>query len=149
MKQIAFALLLIIAGATTASLAVDRIAQGPEYVQRWGWALLGEVVATDRTGVVVSYSLMQEEYLGVARPHDPSAYEVGEVAYVSVLDEAKDRVVMWDDGEVAPMGVMLWLAIASAAVLLGVGMLLMRLLSTPVAGQYSLPNWHNERHGGA
>jgi hypothetical protein len=142
-------LILIVGGVTTASLAADRIAQGPEHVERYGWSLLGEVAASERTGVIVSYSLMQNEHLGVARPHDPSAYAVGDTVWVSVLDGAKDRVVIWDGDEVAPMGVMLWGALASLAVLLGVGMILMRFISTPVAGHYSLPNWRNERHGGA
>jgi hypothetical protein len=148
-KRTVFALILIVGGVTTASLAADRTAQGPEYVQRWGWSLHGEVVAAERTGVVVSCSLLGEERLGVARPHDPSAYAVGDTIWVSLLDGAKDRVVIWDGDEVAPMGVMLWGALASLAVLLGVGMILMRFVSTPVAGHYSLPNWRNERHGGA
>lgn len=146
MKRITFALLLIVGGVTTASLAADRISQGPEHVERWGWSIHAEVVATERTGVVLSYSLLGEKRLGVARPLDPSAYAVGERLWVSVLD---DRVVIWDGDEVAPMGVVLWGALASLAVLVGVGIILMRLVSTPVAGHYSLPNWRNERHGGA
>lgn len=149
MKQIAFALVLIVAGAVIATLATDRIIQGSEYVERSGWSLTGEVVAADRTGVVVAYSLLQEERLGVARPHDPSAYTVGHPVTVSVLDGAKDRVVISGGGEVVPLGVITWLVLASLAVLFGVGMVLMRLLSTPVAGEYTLPNWRNERHGGA
>jgi hypothetical protein len=148
-KQIALALVLIVGGAVTASLTANRIIQGPEYVQRNGWSLFGEVVATERTGVVVAYSLLQEEQIAVARPPYPAAYDVGDPVSVSVLTGDEDRVVIRDGGEVAPMGVMLWLLIASLAVLLGIGMILMRFLSTPVAGSYSLPNWRNERHGGA
>ena len=148
-KQIAFGLVLIVAGVIAASLAADRIAQGPEHVARYGWSLPGEVVASERTGVVVSYSLMRNERLGVARPHDPSGYAVGDPVWVSVLDSAKDRIVIWDGGEVAPMGVVLWMLIGSLAAVLGIGVILLRFLSTPVAGSYTLPNWRNERHGGA
>lgn len=47
------------------------------------------------------------------------------------------------------MGVFLWLVIASAAVLLGIGMMLMRLLCMPVARSYPSPGWRSECHCGA
>lgn len=144
----------VAAGIIVALIGIGAVAVGfartsAEDVMSRGAAVPGEIVAISSGGVEIEFSLAQERMRAMARPADRTSFEVGEFVWVSVLREDPSHIVIHDTEEATSWTVTGLLVSGGVAVIVGVGIMLMHLVSTPGAGTYSEFTWTWERHGGA
>ena len=147
MQRIVIPAALLIVGAAMIGFGYRQMSQDAAYVERNGAAVPGEIVALTGNDVTIEFSLSQERQRSTAHPADVQSFAVGDWVMVSVLRDDPTRIVIQGAAERQSIPAVGVLALGALLVVAAVGLILMRLVSTPVAGRYPPFRWMQERHG--
>ena len=149
MRPIALATVLLAVGVAVVGYALTETSQDTDYVERNGANVPGEIVAVAGNDIAIEFSLSQERLRAMAHPSDGADFAVGDFVMILVLRDDPTRIVIQGTRESPPLAATALLLLGALVFLTGIGMILTKAVSTPVAGRFPPFSWTRERHGGA
>lgn len=151
MSRIAAAVVVLAIGAVTVWFGYGEMSSEADYFERYGTLVPGEIVAVAGDDVTIAFTLDREEgrERATAHPRDGDVFAVGSYVTAAVLRHDHTKILIHGTSESPPLAASGLLAIGSLIVVAGVGMILMTVVATPVAGRMPPFSWRQKRHGGA
>ena len=138
-------------GAVTVWFGYGELSSDAAYYERYGTVVPAEIVAITGDDVTLEFSLDRERgrEQATAHPPDGGAFYVGQYVNASVLRHDHTKILIQGIPESPPLAASGLIVVGSLVVVAGMGMILMTVASTPVAGHLPRYRWRQERHGGA